>query len=123
MRLIAQLSEVLARVISAKASGDTRRAQEILDAAYGDLLGLQGEIVERLTAATLADLLVDREKIKVLAALLYEDGNVLESARQPEPARVRFAKALQLYQQAEAMQNNPDPECAAAIETLRGKAL
>lgn len=121
MRMMAQLAAVLARIMGAKNAQDYAQAQQIVQDAYGELFGLQPELVEHADAATLALLLGEAEKIKGLAALLREEGEALLLQGKPLEGRARFEKALALYQETMRLQTKDDEECVAAIAELEAR--
>ncbi len=97
MRMIAQLSGVLAQVLFAKQAGKNKEAGEIIQNAYEELFGLSGELIKSLDAETLAGLLGSPEKIKALATLLKEEGEVFLALKQDAAARQSYAKSLALF--------------------------
>jgi tetratricopeptide (TPR) repeat protein len=121
MRMIAQLAAVLARILGAKNAQDYTQALQLVQDAYGEIFGLQRELVEQMDAATLALLLGEGEKIKGLASLLREEGDVLLLQGQPTKGYEKYEKALALYQEALRLQTTEDADCLAAIATLQAK--
>jgi hypothetical protein len=120
MRMLAQLSEVLARVLFQKQAQNYPAAQKIIQNAYQELFGLSGEMLQDLDATTLALLLADVEKIKTLAALLHEEGDVLLLQGSTMECRDRFLKSLALFREAMKMHPNNE-EFKSAIATLHAK--
>lgn len=121
MRMIAQLAAVLARILGAKNAQNYAEALQIAQNAYGQLFGLNGELVDQMDAATLALLLGEKEKIKALAALLREEGDILLLQGNRSAGEAKYEKALGLYHEARRMQSNPDAECEKAIAELQDK--
>jgi tetratricopeptide (TPR) repeat protein len=121
MRMMAQLAAVLARVLGAKNARNYAEALQIVQDAYGELFGVQSELVEQMDAATLALLLSDWEKIKGLASLLREEGDVLLLQGKQEKGCEKYEKALALYQEAVRSQTKEDTDCSAAIAELQAK--
>jgi hypothetical protein len=121
MRMIAQLAAVLARILGAKNAQNYTEALQIAQDSYGQLFGLNGELVESMDAATLALLLGEKEKIKALASLLREEGDILLLQDKKAEGYLKCEKALALYQEARRMQSNLDAECETAIAELQGK--
>jgi hypothetical protein len=121
MRMIAQLAAVMARILFAKNAQNYPEALQIAEAAYGQLLGLNGELVEKMEASTLALLLGEKEKIKTLAALLREEGEILHLQRNAFAGDLKYAKALALFQEALRQFNAGDHECEAAITALQAR--
>jgi len=121
MRMIAQLSAVIARILFAKNAQNYAEALQLAQNAYDQLLGLNGELVEQMDAATLSMLLGEKEKIKALAALLREEGEILCLQGSPANGKVKYEKALALFQEALRQSTSGDTECEAAISALQTK--
>jgi len=121
MRMISQLAAALAKILFAKNSQNYAEALQIAQNAYDQLLGLNGEIVDQMNAATLILLLGDKEKIKALAALLREEGDILHLQGKSSAGNAKYEKALALYQEALRLSASGDTECQAAIETIKIK--
>lgn len=120
MRMIAQLSAVIARILFAKNAQNYAEALQLAQNAYDQLLGLNGELVNQMDAATLALLLGEKEKIKALATLLREEGEILHVQGNPADGNAKYEKALALFQEALRQSGNGDNECEVAIAALRG---
>jgi len=121
MRMIAQLSAVIARILFAKNAQNYAEALQLAQNAYDQLLGLNGELVEQMDAATLSMLLGEKEKIKALAALLREEGEILHLQGNASDGKVKYEKALALFQEALRRSTSKDDECEAAIAGLQAK--
>lgn len=121
MRMIAQLSAVIARILFAKNAQNYAEAQQLAQNAYEQLLGLNGELVEQMDAATLAMLLGEKEKIKVLATLLREEGEILHLQGNAAAGTRKYEKTLALFQEAQRQSHSKDDECESAIAVLLGK--
>lgn len=121
MRMIAQLAAVLAKILFAKKSQNYAEALLLTQNAYAQLLGLNGELVEKMEAATLTLLLGDKEKIKALATLLQEEGEVLHLQGKFAESKAKDEKALALFQEALRRYPAGDTECDAAIAALQSK--
>jgi hypothetical protein len=116
MRMIAQLTAVLTKVISSRQAKRYDDAAELIQNAYGELFGLSGEVLETLDAGTLAGLLGEREKIKALAILLKEDGDLWRAQSDDATARHRYKKSLTLFQR---LLPTDDPDLLRAITVLK----
>jgi hypothetical protein len=121
MRLIAQLAAVLAKILGAKNAQNYAEARQIAQSSYEQLLGLTGELVDQMDAATLIMLLGEKEKIKALAVLLREEGEILHLLAKLFEGDAKYEKALALFQEAQRMSTTGDPECEAAIQALQAK--
>lgn len=117
MRMIAQLSAVIAKVLFAKQAGQYEAAAQLLEKSYGELFGLSGELLEGLDAETLAGLLGDREKIKALATLLREEGDVFAAQNEGMKSRQRYTKSLALFQRLLPTEDPTIRDAVAALQT------
>ena len=121
MRMIAQLSAAIARILFAKKRRKYAEALQLAQNAYEQLLGLNDELVEQMDAATLAMLLGEKEKIKALAALLREEGEILHLQGNASDGNLKYEKALALFQEAGRRSTSKNDECEAAIAALQAK--
>jgi hypothetical protein len=121
MRMIAQLAAVMAEILGAKNAQNYAEARQIAQNAYDQLFGLNGELVEQMDAPTLALLLGGKEKIKALAALLCEEGEVLHLQEKPSEGNTKYEKSLALYHEALRLAAAGDAECEVAIEAIKTK--
>ncbi len=121
MRMIAQLSAVIGRILFAKNAQNYAEALQLAQNAYEQLLGLNGELVQQMDAATLSMLLGEKEKIKALAALLREEGEILHLQGNASAGNAKYEKALALYQEALRQSTSSDTECEAAISALQNQ--
>jgi len=121
MRMIAQLSAVIARILFAKNAQTYAEALQLAQNAYEQLLGLNGELVDQMDAATLSMLLGEKEKIKALAALLREEGEILHLQGNASEGKVKYEKALALFQEALRQSTSKDAACETAIAVLLAK--
>lgn len=121
MRMIAQLSGVLARVLFARQAGQNEEAGEIIQNAYEELFGLSGELIKSLDGETLVGLLSAPEKIKALAALLKEEGEVLTAQNEQAQARHCYVQSLALFKHLLPTEDSAiRDEVAALQERLEG---
>lgn len=121
MRLISQLAAVMAKILGAKNAQNYAEARLLAQNACEQLFGLNGELVKSMDAGTLALLLGEKEKIKALAALLREEGEILFLMDNPAEGLVQYEKALALYQEARRASPDGDADCEAAIAALEAK--
>jgi len=122
MRMIAQLSAAITRILFAKNAQNYAEALQLAQNAYDQLLGLNGELVEQMDAATLSMLLGEKEKIKALAALLREEGEILCLQGNASEGKAKYEKALALFQETRRQSAyKKDDECETAITALQAK--
>lgn len=121
MRLMSQLAAAMAKILGAKNAQNYAEARLLAQNACEQLFGLNGELVKTMDAGTLALLLGEKEKIKALAALLREEGDILLLQGNPAEGIVQYEKALALYQEAWRASPEGDADCEAAIAALEAK--
>ncbi len=96
LRQIKQIAD-LALALAARKSG---QSYEDLDSqlreAYRSLLGMDPELVDPLSAESLARLLGDPDQVRALALLCRAHGDLCASRGDQSGARRRFEKALAL---------------------------
>jgi hypothetical protein len=121
MRLMSQLAAVMAKILGAKNAQNYAEARFLAQNACEQLFGLNGELVEKMDAGTLALLLGEKEKIKALAALLREEGDILLLQGNPAGGGVKYEKALALYQEVGRASPEEGADCEAAIAALEAR--
>lgn len=121
MRLVQQLAAVVARVLRLRELEKYDQAQQELEQAYGELFGLNYELLLSLDAATAAQLLGHEEKIKIAAKLMQEESALLEKQSKFEQAHARRQRALELYLEAVALGGYSEDEDGAMLASLRRK--
>jgi tetratricopeptide (TPR) repeat protein len=121
MRLMSQLAAVMAKILGAKNALNYAEARLLAQNACEQLFGLNGELVKKMDAGTLALLLGEKEKIKALAALLREEGDILLLQGNPAEGVVQYEKALALYQEALRAAPDVDLDCETTIAALEAR--
>jgi hypothetical protein len=96
-RQIKQLVDALARAIGiAKKEQRYDDALEAVKKAPSDLLGIDGELLERVDAASAARILGDRERVEIYAAILDEEAGIHSARGEPSLAARVQARASAL---------------------------
>jgi len=116
MRLIQQLNTVLARIMRAKQQEKYDEAQETIKEAHGELFGLDSALVGMMSAESLAQLLGDGEKIKAMARLFKEEGDLFELQEDGRQAGGKYQRSLELYLEVMNASSIQDGE---SIEVMR----
>jgi hypothetical protein len=92
MRMVEQLTAVIARMLGLRKSG--RATQALAEAEHGyDLLGLPSGLIDVVSAPALAELLGSPEKIRLVADLLEEEAASLDALGDPRAALKRTLAA------------------------------
>ena len=118
MRMVQQLAGVLARILRAKEQEQYDQAMQEAEKAYGELFGMEANLLRALDAATLAQFLGHREKIKACAALFREEGELHRLKGETDQAGAKFRRALELFLEALNFDEQDDAECRQAIKAL-----
>ncbi len=118
LRLIKQLADFVARIAGYRQKGELERAQEEIERARDELLGLPPGLVDAVDTRTLVDLLRHPDKLRAAARLFWEEGLVLRARRDPLTATARFRRAFELYLEARAVDPTED-DTAAILELSR----
>jgi len=121
MRMIQQLANALARIMGARKQEKYDEVQKIIDDAYGEILGLSQTLVGVMNAESLTQLLGDGDKIKVLARLLKEEGELCELRDDPAQATIKYEKSFALYLETYSRQTKIDLESESMIKALLDK--
>jgi hypothetical protein len=121
LRMIEQLSAVLAQVVGLKEAGKLdealRLVRETADGIFGPLL----RTLDEVDSATAASLRGDSQKVAAYATLLAEQGNIHERKGDARRARADHRRALELYLERVRLAPPLDDQTRAAIQTLRTK--
>lgn len=102
MRLIEQFTMVLEKILFKKERRQYQEARIDIDQAFTELLGLDREAVRLLSLGGLLTILtlngqLDIERCRIAAALLREEGEVLELEQGKGAGFASFRKAICLY--------------------------
>lgn len=105
LRMIAQLAKVLAHVIGLRERGRDDDALREIDQSMQKLCGLNSQLVNSLSEASLIAALrggasLDVGKCLVLAGLLKEEGDIVRDRDREDDAAARWLKSLTLYMEA-----------------------
>jgi hypothetical protein len=110
-RLIKQLAEALGAILKARKKNDLVEAQRLIRKTSEELLGIEYETLTRYDAKSVAQLLIQPEKIHALARLLKAEGELLD---QEELASMKFNQALALLEAS----GKPDLQLEAELRAL-----
>ncbi|MGH7493745.1 MAG: hypothetical protein ACREOO_15310 [bacterium] len=118
MRMMQQLGAAVARLLKLKEQEEYEQALQEVEKAYGELLGLNPEIVPMFDAATLAPLLGHPDKMKVIATLFFEQAELHRLQRESEKAHGHYRRALEMFIEALLAQSEADPGCREKVQML-----
>ena len=118
-RLIEQFVAALARIIKARREQRFADAQQLIRDTALSSLGMEYGALLLADAASTARLLGEPSRVKVLARLVAEDGEVLLAQGDADTASARFRYALALFAEAQAHGLQPDPDDTATLARLR----
>lgn len=125
LRMIEQLSQVMARLLMLKSLEERQEALILLEEFYGKLRLPPARLLLRMSDAELLTLIStngqpDLDKAVGLGMLLKEEGRVHESMEEYGESGERFRKALYLFLTAEQLgANMPGADCRDLIGETR----
>jgi hypothetical protein len=114
MRMINQAVAALVAIAGFKKAGQYQQAQQAIDQALEQLLGLRADLIHRLDdeailrALTRQDKL-DVERLALVADLFKEEGDVLAAQGQAANSQASYLRALNFYLEAGLADETPPP--------------
>jgi hypothetical protein len=118
LKVLQQLTQVIARALQLSHSGDAKAALELLDEQYQKQLQEQSEILAGRDVVALA-IQYDEGQLTLLADLLMAEGEILMNAAEVEAARARLSKALALFQHLNLVQQVYDFEREGKMQRIK----
>ncbi len=118
LRMTQQLAAVVARLFKLKEQEHYDQAQQEVEKAFGELLGMEAQIAMRFETATLAQLLGNFEKMKALATLFFEQAELHRLRHQLDEAKAQYQRALEMFLEALLSQGKEETECREKIQLL-----
>ena len=105
MRMIEQLAQVMAKVMSYKQAQNFERAEEELNLAAEQFFGLKPELLDSMSAEDLISFLqldhvLNSQKCLILAEILRGKAELAELTRDPAKTDQVYSKSLRCYLQA-----------------------
>ena len=100
MRMIEQSARAMAEIAALVLAGEFDLALIVVHRTSDHVLGNLGPVFERLDATSLVDLMgkLDLDRVRMYAALLFEEGTIRELSGQTPRARYCFSRALDVYE-------------------------
>lgn len=118
-RLIEEFAAALARILKARREQRFADAQQLVQDTALSSLGMEYSALLLADPVSTARLLGDPARVKVLARLVAEDGEVLQQQGDSATAAARFSYALALYDEARAQGLPHDADDIATVALLR----
>ncbi|WP_163993614.1 hypothetical protein [Pyxidicoccus caerfyrddinensis] len=118
-RLIEEFAAALARILKARREQKFADAQRLIQDTALSTLGMEYGALLLADPASTARLLGSPVRVKVLARLVAEEGELLQQQGDPVTASARFHFSLALYAEAESLGLTPDAEDTATVSRLR----
>ncbi len=115
MRLVQQLAAVMRRILRLQEQEKYDQAQQEVEEAYGELLGLERELLMSLAPATAAPLLGEAGKIKIAARLLQAEADLAGRRGDAEAALRLRSRALEFYLEALAVAEQVEDDDYATL--------
>jgi hypothetical protein len=115
IRIVKQIVDAIARLAGLRQKGDFQAALRQAESAY-DLLGVPPELAAAVSAETLAGMLGHPDKIRLMARLSQEEGDVHRASGDPLTAMARYRRAFELV--LEARGRAPSDEDAGVLQEL-----
>ncbi|QSQ21318.1 hypothetical protein JY651_40050 [Pyxidicoccus parkwayensis] len=118
-QLIEEFAAALSRILKARREQKFADAQKLIHDTALSILGMEYGALMLADPASTARLLGSPTRVKVLARLVAEEGELLQQQGQPDTASARFHFALALYSEALAAGLHPDADDSATLSKLR----
>jgi hypothetical protein len=115
IRVIQQAVQAIGRMLRLIERGDHEAARVQAEEAY-DLLGVPADLAVRMDSPSLAMLLGQPEKIRLMAKLSWQEGQLLRATGDVLNGMDRYRRAAELMLEAQRLA--PCPEDAAALQEM-----
>lgn len=116
MRMVDQLSTLLASILGLRKNNLPEQALEKLTTAGDDILGMSRALLDRVDSGTAARMLVEPHKVRAYARLMREEAEIFEElGRDGSSSRRRSAELLV---EASRMTGGVQPQDRIELETL-----
>ncbi|MFP2963658.1 hypothetical protein ACLEPN_39490 [Myxococcus sp. 1LA] len=118
-RLIEEFAAALSRILKARREKKLAEAQSLIQETALGTLGMEYTALLMADPVSTARLLGSPTRVKVLARLVAEDGELIAEQGDATTATSRFQYALALYDEVQALGLTPDADDTATISRLR----
>ncbi|AKQ69984.1 hypothetical protein A176_006896 [Myxococcus hansupus] len=117
-RLIEEFAAALSRIIKARREKKLADAQNLIQETALSTLGMEYAALLMADPVSTAKLLGAPTRVKVLARLVAEDGELIAEQGDTATATARFQYALALYDEVQALGLAPDGDDTATIARM-----
>jgi hypothetical protein len=126
MRYIEQLGKVLAYLLGFREKGDSKGGLEVIDEALKDMTRMDSAEInaipeERLVKELCTERKLLPQQVKVIAELLFREGEFLETGKDPEQVLKRYRKSLLLLQYMDEVEKTYSLERIQRIRLLEDR--
>lgn len=121
MRLISMLTQVILRVLKLKEQKQYDAALDELSEAFDELFAAEAKLLRVVDAETAAHLLGHWQKVKILATLYREEGEIYALQNNTAAALNKLEQAGVLFGEAMRMKGSRDEECEQAASDISTK--
>jgi len=115
VRMIQQVGQALARMLGATKREDFLEARVQANEAY-DLLGIPADLTLIMDSPSLAGFIGNPDKIRLVADVLWHEGELLRANRDPINGLDRQRRAVELLLEAQRL--DPQPEDASKLQEM-----
>ncbi|MCY1040811.1 hypothetical protein OV208_05700 [Corallococcus sp. bb12-1] len=119
-RAVEQFVAAIASILRARKEKRYGDARTLIRETSLDVLGMEYGTLILADAESTSRLLGTWARVRMLAKLVREDGELMNEQGDPLTADSRFLLSLELFLEAMSLGLNPDTEDATAIAELRG---
>jgi hypothetical protein len=102
MRMINQVLAVLVKIMAFKQAGRHQEANQAIDQALEQVLGMRADLIKRLDDSSLIEALtiqenLDTDRLQLVAELFKEEGDILAAQGHPNERDASYMRALNLH--------------------------
>lgn len=124
MRYLIQMSRVLAALLNYRKSKEYGKALELIEEVYNEMPDVSMDEIHNLEPQALLERLtrvknLNLEKIRFIAELLFEEGEIFMARTQDKESRQSFKKALFLLEYIDRKEKVYSEERITKLEYLR----
>ena len=118
MRMIYMLTDVLLRVFKLKEQKEYDVALDEIGKTIEELFAAEASLLKVVDPMTAAQLLGHWQKVKILATLYREQGEIYAQQQNIQAALAKLEQSAVLYGEAVKLKGVPDNECSEAQNSI-----